>query len=609
MAVDIKKEDAYGNETPKTISDFPMSEYDLGIALEAFQTGLLRSLSICIPACVRSFDPNTNTAEVMPLIKQGIYNGEWHYLPRKPFKVSVLSIKRGGFTLSLPLFKGDTGWVISSDRDTFQLKQKDALTSAVLSEDRSDPILDEDYQTKPNQPMLHSLSRGFFIPDNWGPFQQYRYKDCPQLSLTNSIYLGSSMDTNDMRIDTPTKKYQKGISYESTETASLVIGKSGACIAGSSPMPIGKRAHVAVLGQQAEMYARSKLGLSAVDVDSDAVTIKQTKFQENYEGSDEETHPAKVFANVTIKPNNLSIRVQDAGAEDGEEKIFSLGATNGNLNVQTTGNVNANIRGKVNYSVNKNINLRTGIINVRSHGEIRLQTRSGNFRVLAEGIYMVAEQTRIVSKLETSIVGEGIAINSGNNLDISSKEFLRMNGREVMVAGRRHIYLTSPDIGIGVSGNLDVSATGPTQMRFKARSARSSFQVVMKERGSRVGFQTEKRHSPIALLTDAKNSSITLKTGDSPIRIYGSGKGSIGIEAASRNVSIKAGNNILISGRQTVRIYSQGKVSIVSEGKLNLSGDINLSGAVTVATSLKVTGDTYVEGSLYVKTADGSWKR
>ena len=61
--------------SPRTISDFPMAENDLRLAMEAFNLGMMRSLQICFPACVYSYDRSTHIAEVMPLVKQAFYNG------------------------------------------------------------------------------------------------------------------------------------------------------------------------------------------------------------------------------------------------------------------------------------------------------------------------------------------------------------------------------------------------------------------------------------------------------------------------------------------------------------------------------------------------------
>ena len=172
---------------PQTIVDVQNAENDLRLAIQAHTLGMMRSLQICFPACVYSYNRKKHTVEVMPLVKQAFYNGRWHFLRRKPFEVAIRNIQCGGFTIDFPVYVGDTGWVFSSDRDTLLLKETGALTNSVLEGDRPIPIVEDEYQQVPYEPILHTFSRGFFIPDNWGKWETHRYKDNSAWSIDSGL--------------------------------------------------------------------------------------------------------------------------------------------------------------------------------------------------------------------------------------------------------------------------------------------------------------------------------------------------------------------------------------------------------------------------------------
>ena len=182
--------------------EYPVSMIDLRSAIEAFAEGERRAMSVCFPACVRSYDRKTHTAEVLPLIKKGYFTGDWEYKRSDPYTVTVRAIQIGGFSVDVPLYVGDTGWVIASDRDTELLKQDGSLTNSVLEKDRPLKVVDASYPQKPHQPILHDFSRGFFIPDNWGVWDFEKFKDSRNFSvnLLNSLYIGASVGTRDRNI-------------------------------------------------------------------------------------------------------------------------------------------------------------------------------------------------------------------------------------------------------------------------------------------------------------------------------------------------------------------------------------------------------------------------
>jgi hypothetical protein len=91
------------------LSELIRKSLDLGLA----------SLRVSMPARVESYDVDTQTADVKPLLKDRTVteNGEIiESLPVVPH-VPVAFLSGGGFFVSLPLKKGDTGTLLVCDRN------------------------------------------------------------------------------------------------------------------------------------------------------------------------------------------------------------------------------------------------------------------------------------------------------------------------------------------------------------------------------------------------------------------------------------------------------------------------------------------------------------
>ena len=102
------------------------------------------NLENCIPAIVKSYDRTKNVAVVKPAINMISTSGE--IIERSEIEIEVLSLCGGGVVLSFPLNEGDTGWIVSCDRDTTLFKQSMSLSI-------------------PNTYRRHKYAFGFFIPD------------------------------------------------------------------------------------------------------------------------------------------------------------------------------------------------------------------------------------------------------------------------------------------------------------------------------------------------------------------------------------------------------------------------------------------------------------
>lgn len=180
-----------------TLAAQPMMVSTPGVAMLENNNGLMKSLDICIPVCVYSYNRRKHTVIVLPLVKQMYYRHKWRSLTKEPFEVSIRSVQCGGFCIDYPVFIGDTGWVFSSDRSTSFLKDEDAPTSLVLGADRKLSTVRDKLPQPPRQPLVHTLCEGFFMPDSWSKWEYARFKDASGVRLSDSLYIGTSFYDED----------------------------------------------------------------------------------------------------------------------------------------------------------------------------------------------------------------------------------------------------------------------------------------------------------------------------------------------------------------------------------------------------------------------------
>lgn len=151
----------------------PVAEESSAVAFEYVADNLLRQTNTCIPAIVEDYDREKNVVTVQPAISEAIAGGK--YIERAKLKAPVFQPAGGGFVLSFPLKKGDTGWLIACDRDISLFKQQKT-------------------KINPNTYRTHSFEDSFFIPDFVNGFKpDDDMKDCLVLSRadkTSKLIIG-----------------------------------------------------------------------------------------------------------------------------------------------------------------------------------------------------------------------------------------------------------------------------------------------------------------------------------------------------------------------------------------------------------------------------------
>jgi len=164
----------------------------------------------CMPAIVESYDRKKNVVTVKPCVNITAATGET--IERESITATVLSICGGTFIINFPLEKGDTGWLITADRDISLFREHRKVINA-------------------NTNRIHSIEDSFFIPDRVNDFN-VEAEDEKNLVIQNlDRNIKISMGKDKIKITTKTKSKGDGTKSQdgvSSDDASETDGTSEA---------------------------------------------------------------------------------------------------------------------------------------------------------------------------------------------------------------------------------------------------------------------------------------------------------------------------------------------------------------------------------------------
>lgn len=143
----------------------------------------------CMPAVVESYDRKKNVATVKPCINITAATGET--IERESITATVLSMCGAKFIINFPLEKGDTGWLITADRDISIFREQRKVINA-------------------NTNRIHSIEDSFFIPDRVNDFkvEAEDEKNLVIQNLDRNIRISVAQDK--IKITTKTKPKDNG---------------------------------------------------------------------------------------------------------------------------------------------------------------------------------------------------------------------------------------------------------------------------------------------------------------------------------------------------------------------------------------------------------------
>lgn len=147
-----------------------------GVMREVFKKQM-QQMDGQLPAQVISYDRQSNTAVVQPLITRITTDGQPHERGTIS-SLPVLALGGGGYYVNFPLKAGDKGWIEASDRDISLFMQGGGMA-------------------QPNTLRMHNFSDGRFVPDVMGSYS-FDDEDADKLviaSLDGTVKITLSADT------------------------------------------------------------------------------------------------------------------------------------------------------------------------------------------------------------------------------------------------------------------------------------------------------------------------------------------------------------------------------------------------------------------------------
>lgn len=126
-------------------SQNPADSGSLAGVLTGLLAKFLQNVDDCLPATVVSYDRDSNTATVRPVV--AVLTTEGATVQRAMIaSVPVFAFGAGDFVINFPIKPGDLGWIKATDRDISLFKQSLA-------------------EARPNTLRKHSFEDGVFFPD------------------------------------------------------------------------------------------------------------------------------------------------------------------------------------------------------------------------------------------------------------------------------------------------------------------------------------------------------------------------------------------------------------------------------------------------------------
>lgn len=479
----------FQDKIPPTVSDFPMAPNDMKAAMTAYTEGLMRGLQVCFPCCVYSYDRVSHTAMVMPLVKRACFNGEWEYIRRSPFKTTVRSIQAGGYAIDLPLYVGDTGWVFASDRDTTLLKEEGRLTASVLEKDRAVLSVENSYQQNPNTTAKHSFTHGFFLPDNWGPWEFSRIKDGQGVPLSGALYIGSSVDTAEPDGDGA----QSGTAYEKKTTSSLVLNRSGGAYLLSS------------------------------------TETKKAKNDDDGKGGNADAARLKRSSKVAVEGDRVELAVRDATEDTPIDTTFSIGTESGIVVRQD------NPKDKIHFLTEVNGDkLTMRLLDVKNMKTVNIAFESGQLHLYT------TDEINVSSEKDINVKAAGNAYVSANDARVVVADNASVAARTVSASAEESVNIASAhEINVTAADRINL-VTG------------SDVTVLAKKPGATIKVGTMSKDSSIEVSSTGENANISLSANKASISIGAKKSVDISAENISVSGKLSVSGESTFSGETKV---------------------------------------------------------
>ncbi len=405
---------------------------DLYAAVRHLVESIRRGVSVCIPAAVVSYDRMTHVAEVVPLVRNVVFDKNYNVkdVVGESFSVPVRFPCFGGspgFVFDIPLFKGDRGVVFAPDVDTSFLRHKTERTSLqtgdrdfdedfwfkvckiLTASDRNESMWKTFAPRRPPTLAKHKFEHGFFIPQSWSSFDVTR--------VFNSSALSGKGKKD--RVAEQSRLGVTGVRESAVGVDELYIGEThshvgnvdsmgnangGEAVDGLASLTVGKGRVVAAVGSFANVRVENENMTNDADHGKPSVTLSAGKSQKEGNGDAQGTRVRMSLVGSVHNGQNSRI-VLEAGTpgeqcacivletpHDGKHTNIKILA--GNVRESSDGTRTVGNSGTEVY-------MRPGSFSIKSNGSrLELGEKDADGATL-DGIRIMAGDTKIVSTRNT----------------------------------------------------------------------------------------------------------------------------------------------------------------------------------------------------------------
>lgn len=273
------------NEVIADLSYAPASEESSSVAMDYIVTQILNKYRWLTPAIVKEYDREKNVVTIQPAIKESTTDESIEICE---LEVPCVVIGGGGWVTSYPLKEGNTGWLLTNDRD---------ISLFLYSKEVSEA----------NTYRRHDFADSIFLPDIISDFVHNKDEDGNATVFQNiNGDIKAAIDEESLRIKyldtTKVTIDQQAIKLE-TEQANIIINQDGVSITANNDV----KAH-------AERITLT----GAVTVEGTLHVTDNANFDSNVAVSGNENVSGNVAANGDVTAGAISLtRHVHGGVEAG----------------------------------------------------------------------------------------------------------------------------------------------------------------------------------------------------------------------------------------------------------------------------------------------------
>ena len=284
----------------------------------------------CMPAIVEEYDRKNNVVTVKPAINITAATGET--IERESITATVMSMCGGKFIINFPLEKGDTGWLITADRDVSLFREQRKVINA-------------------NTYRIHSIEDSFFIPDRVNDFKVEGEDDKNLIIQNLGRNIKISLGEDKIKITTGAKTGGEGGNSEAGSADNGTASNNDSANAGTA--------------QTADSQEQS-----------DKTTISLTGGEVELETTGKVTVKSKKDVTCTVSEGNIECKCKNLTATVENTATVKAQTINLEGNVNIKGNVN--IEGNTDCSGTvKGSAVKAGSIDLQGHVHGGVENGSG----------------------------------------------------------------------------------------------------------------------------------------------------------------------------------------------------------------------------------------